>query len=253
MAFITGLYLLVDVVQHKGQARVLFPGSYNATAYLALYPAGNTVLMNRDKNWVKAVNSTERMNQLTGNEPGIECDVYFDTTTKTFDVHHDPGKSNGCRLDDLLKQYQQKKMQAGIWLDIKNLDEENAASCLSSLIKIRNAYNLQSRILVESAHAGLLNAFCDSGFFTAYYIPFFNPYQINANQERSWADSIASQIGQSKINALSGYYFQTGFLKHYFPSYPVLTWVDKASFSLVNYLFQRKINADTSIYIALRP
>jgi hypothetical protein len=253
MAFITGLYLLVDVAQHKGQARVLFPGNFNGKAYGALHPAGNNVLMNRDKKWMKAVNSTERMNLLTEYNPGFECDVYFDTTTKTFEVHHDPGKSMGYRLDDLLKQYQQKKMQAGIWLDIKNLDEGNAASCLSSLIKIRNAANLQNRILVESDQPGLLNAFCDSGFFTVYYVPFFNPYQMNGNRQQLWADSIASQISRSKVNALSGYYFQSGFLKHYFPRYPVLTWVDNPSFSLVNYLFQRKINADTSIYIILKP
>jgi len=253
IAFITGLYLLFDVVQHKGQARVLFPRNYNASAYATLHPAGNNMLMNRDKNWIKAVNSPERLSLLTADNPGIECDVYFDTTTKTFDVHHDPGKSSGYGLDALLKQYQQKKLQADIWLDIKNLNEGNVDSCLSALIQIRNAYNLQSRILVESGHAGLLKSFCDSGFFTAYYIPFFNPYQINGIQERSWADSIASQISQSKINALSGYYFQTGFLKHYFPRYPVLTWLEKAPCSLVNYLFLRKMKTDTSIYIALRP
>jgi hypothetical protein len=202
---------------------------------------------------MKAVNSTERMNLLSENDPGFECDVYFDTATKTFDVHHDPGKSKGYRLDDLLNQYQQKKLQAGIWLDIKNLDEGNAASCLSSLIKIRNAGKLQNRIVVESGRAGLLNAFCDSGFFTVYYVPFFNPYQINGNQQQLWADSIASRISQSKINALSGYYFQSDFLKHYFPHYPVLTWVDDPPFSLVSYLFQRKINADTSIFITLKP
>ena len=144
-------------------------------------------------------------------------------------------------------------MQASIWLDIKNMDDFNAASVLHSVIELRNKYYLQNKILVESGRADLLTAFSDSSFFTSYYVPFFNPYKINEQQIQFWADSIAYVISKYKINALSGYYFQCSFLNHYFPQYPVLTWVDNSSFSLVNFLFRRKINADKSIFIALKP
>lgn len=253
MAIITGMYLLVDVLQHKGQARVLFPKEFPGSPYQVLPVQSMNDITGGSKNWIKGVNTKEQMSKLDVDIAGFECDVYFDSTTKTFEVHHDPGRGSNYRLEDLFMQYQQKKMQAGIWLDIKNLDEGNAASCLSTLIKIRNDVNLQNRILIESGHARLLNVFCDSGFFTVYYVPFFNPYQVNDDQAKGFADSIASQLGQSKIYALSGYYFQSSFLKNYFPRYPVLTWIDNKPFSLVNYLFQRKINADTSIFIALKP
>lgn len=253
MAFIIGLYLLVDIVQHKGQVRVLFPKQFSGPQYGMLQPQSNNTLMNRHKNWVKAVNTRDRMNRLSVLENGFECDVYFDRSTNSFAVHHDPGKANSYRLDELLQVCQQKKMQAGIWLDIKNLDDSNAASCLTALITLRNTYGLQGRILVESVRADLLAPFTGSSFYTAYYIPFFNPYRLNDQQTQLWADSIAAGISRSRINALSGYYFQCSFLKHYFPQYPVLTWVDKAPFSLVNFLFRRKINAEPSIFIALKP
>jgi hypothetical protein len=253
MAFIIGLYLVVDVLQHKGQARVLFPKDFAKVKQEAIPPQRKSILISKDKNWKKGVNTMERMNELNTDAAGFECDVYFDTVTKVFDVHHDPGKSIGLGLIALLEQYQQKKLTASIWLDVKNLDDSNASAVLQSLIQLQKKNSLQNKILVESNRADLLAAFSDSGFFASYYVPFFNPYKINESETKRWADSISSVIRNAKVDALSGYYFQCSFLFHYFPQYPVLTWTDNAPLSLVNFLFQRKINADKSIFIALKP
>ncbi|MFZ1304505.1 MAG: hypothetical protein WAR80_01620 [Ferruginibacter sp.] len=253
MAFIIGLYLVVDVLQHKGQTRVLFPKDFTDVKKVALLPQSKSILVNKDKNWKKAVNTKERIDKLLVDDAGFECDVYFDTAARSFYVHHDPEKNIGYSLNNLLQVYEQKKLQAGIWLDIKNLGDSNALPALQALAALRNKYKLQHRILVESARADLLTAFTDSNFFTAYYVPFFNPYKMSKDEMNSMADSMASVIGKSKINALSGYYFQCSFLKHYFPQYPALTWIDNSSFSLVNFLFQRKIKGDPSVFIALKP
>ncbi len=253
MVFIVGLYLLVDVLQHKGQTRVLFPKNFTELKQQSLQPQSKSMLINKSKNWKKGTNTKTQMSVLSHANAGFECDVYFDTITKSFDVHHDVDKSIGYTLDDLLQLYQQNKMQASIWLDIKNLNDLNATSVLKALIELRNKFYLQNKILVESSRADLLTAFSDSSFFASYYIPFFNPYKIDEAGMNLWADSIASVINKSKINALSGYYFQSSFINYYFPDYPVLTWADHSSFSLVNFLFQRKMDADKSIFILLKP
>ncbi len=253
MALITGLYLLVDVLQHKGQTRILFPKEFTDVKQQTLLPQSKSILINKDKSWKKGVNTKERMNGLNQDDAGFECDIYFDTVTRSFNVHHDADKGIGYSLENLLQLYQQKKMQASIWLDIKNLDNSNADSILFSLIALRNKYYLHNKILVESGRADLLSAFSDSSFFTSYYAPFFNPYKIDTTQMNVWADSMASVISKSKINALSGYYFQSSYLSHYFPQYPALTWIDNSAFSLVNYLFQKKLIADKSILILLKP
>lgn len=253
MAFIIGLYLVVDILQHKGQARVLFSIDFTEAKHESLLPQSKSILVNNEKNWKKGVNTTAQLNELTMSDAGFECDVYFDTAAKSFSVHHDPDKSSGLTLENLLQLYQQKKMNAAIWLDIKNLGDLNAASVLQSLTALRSKYKLQNKILVESGRADLLTTFSDSSFFTAYYAPFFNPYKISKDAMNAMADSMALVIGKSKINALSGYYFQCSFLNHYFPKYPVLTWVGNSSFSLVNFLFQRKIKADKSVFIVLKP
>lgn len=253
MVSIIGLYLLVDVLQHKGLTRVLFPKDFTEAKQEILLPQSKSILINKDKNWKKGINTKAQINGLNADDAGFECDVYFDTVAKSFDVHHDADKSIGYSLDDLLQLYQQKKMQASIWLDVKNLDDSNAKLVLQSLIELRNKYKLQNKILVESGRAELLTAFSDSGFFTAFYAPFFNPYKMSKHELKLMADSMVSVISKSKVNALSGYYFQCSFLSHYFPKYPVLTWVDNASFSLVNFLFQRTITANESIFITLKP
>lgn len=253
MACIIGLYLLVDVLQHKGQTRVLFPKDYSVADYVIMQLYSNSKIINKNKSWKKGINTKEQLNKLDGGLAGFECDIYFDTTTRSFYIHHDSDKSIGYNLNDLLQLYAQKRMQASIWLDIKNLNDSNSELILHSLIQFRNKYRLQNKILVESSRADLLTVFSDSSFFTSYYVPFFNPYTISKTELNLWGDSIASVISKSRINALSGYYFQTDFLSHYFYQYPVLTWVDNPPFSLVNLIFQKRIAADTSVFIVLKP
>ena len=253
MAFIIGLYLVVDVLQHKGQARVLFPKEFPGSQYQVLPFQSMSDLTSGGKNWIKGVNTKEQLNRLDRDVAGFECDVYFDTISKSFNVHHDTDKNTGYSLNELFQIYQQRNLQAGIWLDIKNLDQSNDIKALQNLLSLRDKYKLQNKILVESSHAEVLTAFCDSGFFTSYYVPFFNPYKISNDKLKVLADSIASVISKAKVDALSGYYFQCSFLNHYFPKYPVLTWIDNTPFSLVNRIFQNKIAANKSIFIVLKP
>lgn len=254
MACIIGLCLLVDVLQHKGQTRVLFPKHFPGVRLKALVPQSKSVLINNDKNWRKAVNTKMQLDGLDPDIAGFECDIYFDnTSTGSFNVYHDQGTNTGYTLHSLLQLYKQKNLQASIWLDIKNLDNSNARLVLRSLIELRNEYNLDSKILVESGRADLLSAFSDSGFYTSYYIPMFNPYQLSDSVLGPRADSIAAVLNNTKVNAISGYYFQYPFLSYYFPNYPVLTWTDASSFSLVNLLFRRKVNSERSIFVVLKP
>lgn len=253
MLFMIGLYLVTDAMLHKGQTRTLFPKNFPALQLKEMLPQSKSVLINKNKNWQKGINTKEQITKLPPGEAGFECDVYFDSTTRFFDVHHDANKKSGFSLKGLLELYQQNKLQASVWLDIKNLNNSNAAAALQTLTELREKYQLYDKIIVESHRAELLTAFSDSGFYTSYYVPFFNPYKINDAQIKLWADSIAAVAVKAKLNALSGYYFQSSFLSQYFPKYSVLTWVDDNPFSVVNYFFQKKIESDKSVFIVLKP
>ncbi|MEP7255026.1 MAG: hypothetical protein ABI666_04575 [Ferruginibacter sp.] len=253
MAFIIGLYLVADVIQHKGLTRVLLPKTFPAYKTDTSYPQNKNILINKNKEWIKAVDSKELLSKLDSTTSGMECDVYFDLQKKIFDVHHDINKSIGLNLDDLLNAYNKKSLQASIWLDLKNLDDSNYNAAVATLTDLRNKYRLINKLLVESNRADLLTAFSDSGFYTSYYTPMFNPYQINDEETKHWVDSLSAVINRSGVNALSGYYFQYPFLHHYFPNYPVLIWSANDRLSLVNWLFKKKIAASKEVFIALYP
>ena len=251
IVFIIGLYIVIDVVQHKGLTRVLLPKTFPAYKTDTGFPQNKNTLINQNQEWDIAVNKKEFLNKINVNSSGFECDVYFDTVKNMFDVHHDVDNSSGLNLDSLLELYQQRELKASIWLDFKNLNDSNCKPAVTELIRLRQKYKLTNKLLVESHNGYLLNAFSDSGFYTSYYAPTFNPYQINDDEIKQWVDSISSAVSKSKLSALSGYYYQHPFLHHYFPNYPILTWAANDRFSLVSWLFKRKIAGSKEIFIAL--
>ncbi len=252
MAAIVAVYLLADGWQHKGLTRVLLPKSFAGIADTS-YPGSRSVLACTNKEWVQAVNTIQRMNDIPATAAGIECDVYYNSRHNSFEVHHDPGNFTGLTLEALLQTHAKQKCKASLWLDFKNLSSANQQPALTELIRLRSKFGLTGKMLVESSEATLLSAFSDSGFFTSCYVPMFNPYLISISEERKLADSLGTVLRHSNVNAVSGYYFQHSFLHHYFPNYPILTWAVRDRFSLINWLFRKKILSDGSVFIILYP
>ena len=253
MAFIIGLYVLLDMVQHKGLIRVMMAKDFPNHIIDTTFPANKNTLINQGKEWVKAINTKELMNGVDKNCTGMECDVYFDKSKNYFDVHHDNFTSTGLDLDDLLQVYSARGLKASIWLDLKNLRDTNNIQAVTELVRLRNKYGLANKILVESKRPQLLKPFCDSGFATSYYTPFFNPYLASDDSLKHWADSLTAVINSSSVSALSGYYFQYPFLQHYFPNYPVLIWSPNDKFSIINWWYKKRIMANKGIFISLYP
>jgi hypothetical protein len=254
MAFIIVLYVLADVVRHKGLTRVLFPKTFTAYKISTDLPQNKSILLNQNKTWEISINTKKLlMDKVNMNSSGFECDIYFDTLKHIFDVHHDADNSTGWHLDSILALYRQRSLKASIWLDFKNLTDSNADAALTALIRLRNQYGLNDKLLVESHNGHQLTAFSDSGFYTSLYMPLFNPYQITDEETKNWVDSISAVIAKEKISALSGYYFQYPFLNHFFPNYPILTWAANNRYSIVNRLFKRKVARDKNVFIVLYP
>ncbi|MFN0082317.1 MAG: hypothetical protein ACKVOM_07325, partial [Ferruginibacter sp.] len=214
-------------------------------------PSKKAILINTNKEWVKAVNTKELMSKIDSRSSGLEFDIYFDSSKKIFDVHHDVNASIGLNLDDLLKIYNDRKLEASIWIDFKNLNNYNCSPALNELIRLRNRYNLKNKILIESYRIDLLEQYTDSAFFTSYYTPYFNPYLIDQDSMKSVIRQLATVIKKSKVSALSGYYFQYPFLHKYFPQFPILIWSPNDRWSLMNRIYKAKIKNSKEIFISL--
>ncbi len=247
------LLLVVDVVLHKGMTRVLLPANFPDNIEVENLKPVNKTLSVTGKNWKKAVNSKEAMLALQTSTAGFEMDVYFDTAKNQFLVYHDSTKLSTQTLQGLLEIYQQRGVTSSIWLDFKNLSVTNEQQALQHLLQLRQRFALQQKIIVESTNPEWLQSFSKNDFFTSYYTLFFNPYGMQQIELRIYVDSIAANLRRYNVSGLSGYYFQLPALKKYFPSYPLLSWSDKPSFSLISYLFHQKLTQDSSVKVLLYP
>lgn len=253
MVLIPALYLLADGLIHKGMVRVMLPVSFPPYQETSKQPAVNNKLDFTGKEWIKAVNTTERMKSLAVELPGFECDVYYVRSGNFFDVHHDKNASQHIRLDSLLDIYQARGMRSCIWLDLKNLRDSNKTEACNELVRLRDKYGLKNKLLIESNHPEFLQPFSDSGFFTVYYTPYFNPYTVKDAVLQQYVARVYHNISSYPVNGLSGYYFQYPYLHHYFPNYPVLVWSSDDRFSFVNWLFRRTVLSGKAVLIDLHP
>lgn len=245
--------LLTDILLHRGMSRTIIRSRFTDKVSPVNLPLCNNPLIQKAKHWIKAVNNISIMQQLPDNTSGIECDVYFDSQKNHFEVYHDSSAPSTLNLDTLLSVYYLKKLQANVWLDFKNLSGENSMSSLHEINRLKNKYNLSNQFIIESPDPQFLKTFCDSGYFTSYYVPFFNPYQATEKEIIQFTGTIRKNLEKFPASALSGYYFQYPVLKKFFPNYPILTWADNASVSIVSFLFNRQLENDENIKVVLYP
>ena len=251
--FILLFCLGVDILLHKGITRVILPESFTAQRTAGTYESCDKPLVVKDKKWVKGINTIGKLQQLDTLLAGFEVDVYFDTSKNSFLVYHDSTVISNLDLQDILQLYQSRQMTASLWLDFKNLSAENLQQSVRHVLGLRSRFGLQNKIIVESSKPALLQAYCDNGFFTSYYLPFFNPYLLKEKELVSTIDKINDDLKKYKVSALSGYYFQYPVVKKYFPSYPFLTWTDNPAISLVAHSLNRSLLNDAHVKIVLYP
>jgi hypothetical protein len=245
--------LLADLILHKTMSRVIIPTSFSDKIRPVSLPLCDQPLVQKNKHWVSAADNIEMMQNLPVNTAGFSCDVYFDILKDQFDVYPDSTATTTLNLDTLLAVYYSRKMTANIWLDFKNLNADNSLPSLKEITRLKNKYKLSNQVIVESGNSRFLKSFCDSGYFTSYAVPFFNPYQSTENEIIQFADSVRNNLLKFPASALSAYYFQYPVLKKFFPNYPILTRADHASISVVYYIFKQQLENEESIKVILYP
>lgn len=247
---ISALILLLlagtDVMLHKGMTRVMLPYGFTEFPVSQVKTCSHSINATH-KEWLKGVNTIRQVRDMESSS-GIETDVYFDSVKMEFFVYHDSSKISTLTLDSLLAH--NDKISAA-WLDVKNLNESNSAKALAKLNQVQDEVSML--LLVESPDAKALKIFCDNGYATILYSPFFNPYTDSTEWIRQVTASMQEDLGKYPAAAVSGYYFQYPYLKHVFPDYPVVTWSVKHSGSAISYMLNRQLMNDTSVKIVLYP
>lgn len=122
----------------------------------------NTILLHR-------VNNRKRLLEYFKKYAGFEIDVNFNNEKKFFNVSHDNIDHNED-LSIMLNDINDLKYKY-LWIDFKNLSNENkeiALNVLNEIIKKNNLF--KNHIIIESRNANALKIFGNSGYYTSLYL-----------------------------------------------------------------------------------
>ena len=203
-----------------------------------------------DKIYLHRTDEPKKVEDYFGLYQNFEIDTHFfddemaqnvGKNAPYFDVGHGGLKhSIGLNLKEMLALIRQKddefkakalpkqiKTRAKIWLDFKNLSDKNAKQALQELIKICKQTRFKhGDIIVESGDYKALSAFKKAGFYTSYYVPYYDEALLKSNErERERVSAELRAIAASgAVNALSFPYYLYEFIKSLGLKCDLLTW-----------------------------
>jgi hypothetical protein len=164
------------------------------------------------------VNTITKLNQASVYYSGIELDVIFDVKTNKFDVFHPPVKSIGLSLETYLSNISNKELK--IWLDFKNLTENNKQQATARLFYLITKFKLNKQLLlVESQNISQLQYITNKGFLTSYYVP-SDLYKATKTEK----DSIYKLIKNYNKQSISFTYLNYEYLCNKFPEREKFVW-----------------------------
>lgn len=176
----------------------------------------------RDKIMAHRVNSLEKLSYTENFYSGVELDLMYDAGKQTFDINHPPTPSIGLDLKTYVTHIQNKNLK--LWLDMKNLSEENAAEAAKILHRIITENGIAKKnVLVESPKIQLLHYFKAEGFATSFYLPYFM-YEEDEVTLKKTIDSLNTLKLKYAYDGISADVNNYEILKQHFPDDRKFLW-----------------------------
>jgi len=158
----------------------------------------------------------------------FELDLVFTAKTNNnsyFEVGHDSTELNGIKLEDYLKKLNDVKIKK-IWMDVKNLSQENIKQVLERLDYLDIKYGIKKIAIFENYYKDKsVKIISDKGYETSYSLPYGSIVEILASGEdaiiEQEAQKIKKQIEMQNLKAISFVDMQYPFVKKYVE--PIIT------------------------------
>lgn len=202
------------------------------------------------KLWHHASNDTSKVNQYLSEFKGIEFDVNYDTLLKDFDVRHDYDQiPSGVNLDSYFSSVVNCS-HFHYWIDLKNLDVDNAVDCGKILVATLDKYKIRQNVIVEGQNPKALGILSNYGINTSYWIPHYN-FEFLKGIHKTYAYVkttflISLDIRRYNIDAISAHHEMVPNILSFFPKMNVHIWTngllyEKDSSLLRNYINTKQI------------
>ena len=96
-----------------------------------------------DNFWLHRVNSVGKHKEFSAKYKGLEFDVIFHDESLAFENSHDVDSLSKFNLEEQFKVYEELGNENGIWIDFKNLSNENDSKSLMVLDNLCDKYKLK--------------------------------------------------------------------------------------------------------------
>lgn len=178
------------------------------------------------KIWLHRANDVEKAQYFKDKYAGLEIDITYVDSLQTFLILHGGGhiEPNPISFEQWLNGLEDAN-KLRLWLDFKNLDNNNKILILDKLNYLCSKYKIEKdNLIIESWAASCLPLFRDSDYQTSYYIPSFNPKKSSAEDIQKFTNEIRKAVDINNLTTISGYYYQYQFMRDSFPDKNILIW-----------------------------
>lgn len=201
-----------------------------------------------DKIGAHRVNSIKKLESALKYFKAIELDLVYMPETDILDVNHPPASSAGLTFSTYVTALGDN--QPFIWLDIKNLDGNNAEKILRKLTTILDQKGFpKHKVLIETQFPEKLDLFAFEGYKTSYYLK-QNLYKLNQHDLDSEIKKIQTILKEQPALGISTEHFDYEILKQYFPEKTKYFWSLRHS-KIGNYSLVRAMLEDTTVALVL--
>ncbi len=169
------------------------------------------------------VNNQKRLNEILKNGiRSLELDLFFYTKNNNisyFKIGHDKEDLDQLIFETYLQKLKKYKIKK-IWMDVKNVSEQNIDQILKRLNYLDKHYNIKPIVIFESALRSVkFKKISHAGFHTSYYL-YNNPiHEMLLRKDHEGliiaASTIKIQIEKQEMNAISFNSLLYPFIKNY--------------------------------------
>jgi len=168
----------------------------------------------------KADYSNKLKNILSDNIKSFEFDTLFNASSNPafFEVGHDRKNTNGTSFESYLELSRGIHL-IKIWMDIKNITQENIKAILKRLNYLDRKYGIKNIMIFEtSSSIDDVRIISDAGYHTSYYLPpgiLLAMAKNDVSEMQKQARRIKKQIAAQHLKAISFPLSQYGYVKTY--------------------------------------
>ncbi|GAA4270177.1 hypothetical protein GCM10022257_22780 [Hyunsoonleella aestuarii] len=195
------------------------------------------------------VNYLNKLQQAKSSFIGVELDLVYLEDLNLFDVRHPPEASTNFYFEDYLNEIGEEN-DLKLWLDIKNLNSDNAENILARMDYLLKTHNrLRESILIETVFPDALSMFQKAGYTTSYYLPYL--HLLSKSDQKDTLSYIKNTLKTYPELGISTHYMGYPILENEFPESSKYLWALGGNNIYKDIFLIRKLLKDQTVKIVL--